>query len=207
MISLRRWLSRLTVSRLPFAPSGLSNLMTAGAVISEIGVSAKSGKTCSVKERQMSSAYAVVTESFLRSSQAVATFLNVYSVVAFNVCRSASRFSRVEALGDQRPCFNSAFPCSSQAYLGESTQAHVDPFLGNGMDVIEILQLRAIGSNPHLKAITISEDAVLLPWFGNLDFDVRKARGSTYHGVFQAVRVFQYVAGDRWEYPLEYTGL
>ncbi|MNF85468.1 hypothetical protein D3C84_678630 [compost metagenome] len=67
--------------------------MTLGAVIAEIGVVARSGKTCSVRERQISSAYAGVTESFLSSNHAAEIFSKVCSVAAFFACRSASRFS------------------------------------------------------------------------------------------------------------------
>ncbi|MOA52193.1 hypothetical protein D3C78_1754480 [compost metagenome] len=56
--------------------------MTIGALTSERGVDFMLGKTCSVRERQMSSAYAGVTESFFSSNQAVATFSKVCSVSA-----------------------------------------------------------------------------------------------------------------------------
>ena len=60
MISFSGWLRRLTVSR-PFASIGRSNAITIGAVIFASGVVLKSGNTCSVSDRQMSSAYAGVT--------------------------------------------------------------------------------------------------------------------------------------------------
>ncbi|MNE79642.1 hypothetical protein D3C80_1761470 [compost metagenome] len=65
--------------------------MTIGALICERGVVFKSGKTCSVSERQISSAYAGVTESFFSSNQAVATFSKVCSVSASLACLTSSR--------------------------------------------------------------------------------------------------------------------
>ncbi|MCY1449538.1 hypothetical protein D9M71_662800 [compost metagenome] len=56
--------------------------MTIGAFTSDSGVDFMLGNTCSVSERQMSSAYAGVTESFFNSNHAVATFSNVCSVSA-----------------------------------------------------------------------------------------------------------------------------
>ncbi|MNE72912.1 hypothetical protein D3C80_1688910 [compost metagenome] len=93
MISLSRWLSRFTVSRLPLASIGRRSLITIGAQTSESGVDFMLGKTCSVSERQMSSAYAGVTESFFNSNQAVAIFSKVCSVSANLACLCSSRWA------------------------------------------------------------------------------------------------------------------
>ncbi|MNN86966.1 hypothetical protein D3C81_2044500 [compost metagenome] len=65
--------------------------MSIGALICERGVVFRLGKTCSVSEREMSSAYVGVTESFFNSNQAVATFSNVCLVSASLACLSSLR--------------------------------------------------------------------------------------------------------------------
>lgn len=94
--------------------------MTWDALMVEIGVLPRSGKMCSDKERQMSSAYAWVTESFFNSNQAEEMFSNVCSVSAFFAFLSASRFSLWS-----RPWATSSlastvrFSCQGQTHLRE----------------------------------------------------------------------------------------
>ncbi|MNG08206.1 hypothetical protein D3C84_915470 [compost metagenome] len=126
MISLSRWLSRFTVSRLPLASIGRSSSMTIGAVIFESGVVFRSGNTCSVSDRQMSSAYAGVTESFFSSNQAVATFSNVCSVSA----RLASSCALRCTLGSM-PCASSSRASTTffLAFASESSGYVPSPIL------------------------------------------------------------------------------
>lgn len=124
-----------------------------------------------------------MTESFLSSNQALATFSKGGRFCAPGLTLCIALHLRIDALGEQLARIDCHLSCIRQRQFGIGPEANVDALLGHQLAVVEIPKQLAVAAHAELQAFTVCKDVILGRGYDTLEFSIGEAEVLSRHEI------------------------